>query len=103
MLLQRLQDRHEIARSWISRRAEHALHTFRGAFDLDAELLEADGRVDVVSQQCLAGGQVACQEFIDGFGEQRTAEACIAAGARLYVTSVNGGRASDWINLRPLP
>ena len=73
LLLQIADDAEEVARLRIAARAEHADQALGGRVGRLAELFEADGRLDVVAQDRLAGVDVAGQHRVDAFAQQRFA------------------------------
>jgi hypothetical protein len=84
-VLQKADDFEKVVRAWIASRTEHTHETFGGNLGRMREFGEADGRVDVVTQNCLSRGDIASQHRLDPFTKQLLAELRIT-----FEASANG-------------
>lgn len=80
-MLQVGDDLKQIARLRIAARAEHAHQAFRGAVGCIAQFSKADGGVDEIAKNDLAGFHVTGKKVFNALAEKRFAEARIAFDA----------------------
>lgn len=67
----------------ISGLGEHPHQAFRGSAYVVGQLLESDGRIDVVAQQSFSRRDVTFHHQADGLGKQRLAECRVSIDTRL--------------------
>ena len=79
--LHRAQHTEQVTGGWIARRTEHPRQALGRGPSLLRQALEANRRVDVVTQDCIAGLAVARQKLVDRFREQGIPERRVALGA----------------------
>ena len=76
--LKNFDDLQNVVRTWIATRSQHAVNALVSLFELLCQLLESDGRVDVVTEHGLARIEVSCQQFVHGLDQHLSSECRIA-------------------------
>jgi hypothetical protein len=86
-LLQETDDFEQIIRPRIARRSEHAHEALGGDMRGLGKFRESDGRIDVVPENGLGGGDIAAKHAFDAFAQKLLAEFGIAldAGADCFL------------------
>tara|TARA_B100000674_G_C37838690_1_gene914176 strand:+ start:484 stop:771 length:288 start_codon:yes stop_codon:yes gene_type:complete len=80
-LLKMANDREQAFRCRIAFHTEHSHQALGGLADFFGKLLEANGRVDIITKDELSGINVPVEEELDGFGQKGNTKSHVTVGA----------------------